>query len=138
VAVDGESWTLVWWYLGEQGVLCECSVSGGGRAIQEALAQVQRLQQHQRDGWHVLRVASQVQGCCDRALQQMQERLAILQRQAERVAQGKKARGRAPLANVAIHEQRPEALWQRDQAHANFEGKNAMQRLAQALLGDAS
>src|SRR5437773_2329214 len=36
VAVDGESWTLVWWYLHEQGLLCERSVSDGGRAIQEA------------------------------------------------------------------------------------------------------
>ncbi len=106
VAVDGESWTLVWWYLGEQGVLCERSVSDGGRAIQDALAQLQRLDQHQRDVWHVLHVASQVQGRCDRALQQVQDRLPIIQRQAERVAQGKKARGRAPLANVAEHEQR--------------------------------
>ena len=106
VAVDGERWTLVWWYLGEQGVLCERSVSDGGRAIHDALAQLQRLDQHQRDVWHVLHVASQVQGRCDRALQQVQDRLPIVQRQAQRVAQGKKARGRAPLANVAEHEQR--------------------------------
>jgi hypothetical protein len=106
VAVDGESWTLVWWYLREQGLLCERSVSDGGRAIQEALGQVQRLDSHQRDVWHVLHVASQVQGRCERALQQVQDRLPIIQRQAERVAQGKKARGRAPVANVAEHEQR--------------------------------
>src|SRR5207237_7050655 len=43
VAVDGESWTLVWWYLCEQGLCCERSVSDGGRAIQEALGQMQRL-----------------------------------------------------------------------------------------------
>src|SRR5713226_6949645 len=108
VAVDGESWTLVWWYLGEQGLLCERSVSDGGRAIQEALGQVQRLDSHQRDVWHVLHVASQVQGRCDRALQQLQDRLPIIGRQAERVAQGKKARGRAPAANVAEHEHRIE------------------------------
>jgi transposase-like protein len=106
VAVDGESWTLVWWYLGEQGLLCERSVSDGGRAIQEALGQVQRLDSHQRDVWHVLHVASQVQGRCDRALQQLQDRLPIIQRQAERVALGKKARGRVPSANVAEHEKR--------------------------------
>jgi transposase-like protein len=105
VAVDGESWTLVWWYLGEQGLLCERSVSDGGRAIHDALGQVQRLEQHQRDVWHVLHMASQVQGRCDRVLQQGQDRLPIIQRQAERVAQGKKARGRSPLANVAQHEQ---------------------------------
>ncbi len=104
VAVDGESWTLVWWYLHEQGLICERSVSDGGRAIHEALSHVQRLDRHQRDVWHVLHVASQVQGCCDRGLQQLQDRLPMIQRQAERVAQGKKARGRAPLANVAEHE----------------------------------
>ena len=105
VAVDGESWTLLWWYLHEQGLLCERSVSDGGRAIQEALAQVQRLESHQRDVWHVLHAASQVQGRCQRAWHQLQDRLPIIQRQAERVAQGKKARGRAPLTDVAAHEQ---------------------------------
>ncbi len=105
VAVDGESWTLVWWYLGEQGLRCERSVSDGGNAIHDALSQVERLESHQRDVWHVLHVASQVQGRCDRALQQLEDRLPIIQRQAERVAQGKKAMGRAPSANVAEHEQ---------------------------------
>jgi transposase-like protein len=106
VAVDGERWMLVWWYLCEQGLFCERSVSDGGRAIQEALGQLQRLDRHQRDVWHVLHVASQVQGRCDRAVQQLQDRLPILQRQAERVAQGKKARGRAPETNIAGHEKR--------------------------------
>src|SRR5690242_11075443 len=106
VAVDGESWTLVWWYLHEQGVLCERSVSDGGRAIQDALSQLHRLDRHQRDVWHVLHVASQVQGRGARALQQLQDRLPIIQRQADRVAQGKKARGRASWANVAEHEHR--------------------------------
>src|SRR5213082_1906091 len=65
VAVDGESWTLVWWYLHEQGLLCERSGSSGGRAIQEALSQLQRLDRHQRDAWQVLHMASQVQGRCE-------------------------------------------------------------------------
>src|SRR5260370_31300049 len=104
VAVDGERWTLVWWYLHEQGLVCERSVSDGGRAIQDALSQVHRLASQQRDVWHVLHAASQVQGRCDRALHQLQDRLPIIQRQAERVAQGQKARGRAPSANVAEHE----------------------------------
>ena len=108
VAVDGESWTLVWWYLHEQGLICERSVSDGGRAIQDALSHVHRLASQQRDVWHVLHAASQVQGRCDRALHQLQDRLPIIQRQAERVAQGQKARGRAPEANVVEHEQRIE------------------------------
>jgi transposase-like protein len=103
VGVDGESWTLVWWYLHEQGLSCSRSVSDGGRAIQDALSHLHRLERHQRDVWHVLQVASQVQGRCERALQQLQDRLPIIQRQAERLAQGKKARGRAASANVAEH-----------------------------------
>src|SRR5437660_8999796 len=86
VAVDGESWTLVWWYLHEQGLLCERSVSDGGRAMQDALGYVQRLDRHQRDVWHVLHAAAQVQGRCERALHQLQDRLPVIQRQAERVA----------------------------------------------------
>jgi hypothetical protein len=106
VEVDGESWIVVWWYLQEQGILCERSVSDGGRAIQEAFDQLKRLSQHQRDVWHVLYLASQVQGRCTRLLHQLQERLPIIQRQAERVAQGKKALGRRPETDVAGHEKR--------------------------------
>src|SRR5260370_8238036 len=103
--MDGERGMLVGWYWSEEGVVCERRVSDGGRAIQEALSYVQRLDRHQRDVWHVLHAASQVQGRCDRALHQLQDRLAVIQRQAERVAQGQKARGRAPEANVVEHEQ---------------------------------
>jgi len=90
VAVDGESWTLVWWYLGEQGLLCERSVSDGGNAIHDALSQGERLESQKLDVWHVWHVwhvASQVQGRCDRALQQLEDRLPIIQRQARYVAQ---------------------------------------------------
>jgi hypothetical protein len=104
VEVDGESWTLVWWYLHEQGLTCECSVSDGGHAIHEALSQVQRLHSHQRDVWHLLHTASEVQGRLDRALQQTQDRLPAIERQAQRLAAGKKACRRAPKANVAEHQ----------------------------------
>jgi transposase-like protein len=106
VEVDGESWTLVWWYLQEQGLLCDCSVSDGGRAIHEALSQVQRRARHQRDVWHLLHVASQVQGRLDRALQQAQDRLPAIQRQAQRLAEGQKTRGRAPKADVGEQQAR--------------------------------
>jgi transposase-like protein len=104
VEVDGESWILVWWYLQEQGLECWRSVSDGGRAIAEALDQVKRLCQHQRDVWHVLDFASQVQRRGTRVLQQLLDRLPTIQRQAERVAQGKKPLGRAPETDVAGHE----------------------------------
>src|SRR5450759_6041762 len=85
VAVDGESWTLVWWYLQEQGLKSDCTVSDGGSAIHEALSQVHCLGSHQRDVWHVFQLASQVQGRLDRALKQIAERLPVIQRQAHRV-----------------------------------------------------
>src|SRR5258708_38451133 len=41
VEVDGESWTLLLWYLQEQGVSRLGTVSDGGRAIQLAVTQVE-------------------------------------------------------------------------------------------------
>lgn len=104
VEVDAESWTVVWWYLQEQGIRCDCSVSDGGRAIQDALNQVHQQASHQRDVWHLFHVASQVQGRLDRALQQAQDRLPTIQRQAQRLASGQKVRGRAPKADVSEHQ----------------------------------
>lgn len=104
VEVDAESWMLVWWYLQEQGIRCDCSVSDGGRAIQDALSQPHQQASHQRDVWHLFHVASQVQGRLDRALHQAQDRLPTIQLQAKLLAAGQKARGRAPKADVSEHQ----------------------------------
>jgi hypothetical protein len=96
VEVDGESWTLVLWYLREQGISSLSTVSDGGRAIQEAVSQVHGEENHQRDVWHLFHVAAQVQGRLDRAVQAEQDRLLVVERQAEREAAGKRARGRHP------------------------------------------
>src|SRR5437870_4297648 len=61
VAVDGESWTLALWYLQEQGVVWSSTVSDGGRAIAEALRTTKAISAHQRDVWHLLHLAGQVQ-----------------------------------------------------------------------------
>ncbi|HEY1351574.1 MAG TPA: hypothetical protein VGF67_18300 [Ktedonobacteraceae bacterium] len=53
VAVDGESWMLVLWYLQEQGVQCKGTVSDGGRAIAQAVQTTGVDKTHQRDVWHV-------------------------------------------------------------------------------------
>jgi hypothetical protein len=100
VEVDGESWTLLLWYLGEQGISSLSTVSDGGRAIQEALSQVHGEENHQRDVWHLFHVAAQVQARLDRALKTEQDRLPLVQRQAEREAAGKRARGRHPKATL--------------------------------------
>ncbi|MDQ2905839.1 MAG: hypothetical protein M3Y81_20140 [Chloroflexota bacterium] len=100
VEVDAESWTLLLWYLQEQGITRLGTVSDGGRAIQQALSQVQGEEQHQRDVWHLFHVAAQVQGRLDRAVKNEQDRLGMIQRQAEDQAQGKRTRGRRPKATL--------------------------------------
>lgn len=100
VQVDGESWTLVWWYLQEQGLSCAGTVSDGGRAIADALSQVQSEASHQRDVWHLFHVAAQVQGRLDRAVETERERLAKIERRTQNEAQGKRVRGKRPKAQL--------------------------------------
>ena len=104
VEVDGESWTLLLWYLQEQGISRLGTVSDGGRAIQEALSQVHGQEDHQRDVWHLFQVAAQVQGRLDRAVQAEQDRLFTIQRQADALANGIRRRGRRPKATLAEQE----------------------------------
>jgi hypothetical protein len=104
VAVDGESWMLLCWYLREQGLTSECLVSDGGGAIHEALGHLGSLSIHQRDIWHLFQEASKVQGRLDRTLQEAVERLPVIERQARRLELGQKLRGRAPQADVADHQ----------------------------------
>lgn len=61
------------------------------------------MSKHQRDVWHLLYLGSQVQGRLDRYQAQLQEQLPTVQRQAERIAQGKKARGAHPRTDVQAH-----------------------------------
>ena len=101
VEVDGDSWTVLLWYVQEQGVSRLSTVSDGGRAIQQALSQVQGEEDHQRDVWHLCHLAAQVQGRLDRALKTEQDRLVTIQRQVEHEAQGKRRRGRRPKVTLA-------------------------------------
>ena len=103
VAVDAESWTILLWYMQEQGIEWKTAASDGGGAIADALRSVEAVSRHQRDVWHVLHVGSQVQGRVDRYLGKLQEQLPTVCRQAERVAQGKKALGANPRTDVQAH-----------------------------------
>src|SRR6266702_1175234 len=95
VAVDGESWTLALWYLHEQGVACTGTVSDGGRAIAEALRISKAMSTHQRDVWHVLYLAAQVQARLERVVQEEEERGRLIERQEQyQASTGKKAVGR--------------------------------------------
>lgn len=75
----------------------------GGRAIADALKQTEALTTHQRDVWHLLHLASQVQGRVDRQWRALQAQVETVKHQAQRVAQGQKARGRAAKSDVSAH-----------------------------------
>src|SRR5229473_1881360 len=101
VKVESESWTLVLWYLQEQGIICSGTVSDGGRAIADALCQIQSEASHQRDVWHLFHLAAQVQGRLDRAVETERDRLSKIQRRTEEEAQGKRTRGKRPKAQLS-------------------------------------
>jgi hypothetical protein len=100
VEVDSESWTLLLWDLQEQGITCSGTVSDGGRAIADALSQIQSEASHQRDVWHLFHLAAQVQGRLDRALETERDRLSKIQRRTQDEAQGKRTRGKRPKAQL--------------------------------------
>ncbi len=106
VAVDGESWTLALWYVQEQGVNALGTVSDGGRAIAEALRTTKALSTHQRDVWHLLHLAGQVQARLERMVQAEEERGQVIHRQEQhRVTTSKQATGRPAKTTVSEQEQ---------------------------------
>ena len=106
VAVDGESWTLAFWYLHEQGVVWKGSVSDGGKAIAEALQTTKAISTHQRDVWHLLHLAGQVQARLERAVQAEEERWLVIERQEQQQATtGRRATGRPAKTTGSQQEQ---------------------------------
>src|SRR5436309_3072875 len=106
VAVDGESWTLALWYLQDQGVVATRTVSDGGRAIAEALRTTKAISTHQRDVWHLLHLAAQVQARLERGVQEEEERWQLIERQKQQQATtGKKAVGRPAKTTADEQEQ---------------------------------
>jgi len=100
VEVDGDRWTLVWWSVREQGISCVSTVSDGDWAIQEELSQVHGEEHYHREVWHLFPVAIHVQGRHDRAVKAEQDRVPVIERQAEREAHGQRPRGRRPKATL--------------------------------------
>jgi len=106
VAVDGESWTLALWYLREQGVVCKGSVSDGGRAIADALQTTKAISTHQRDVWHLLHLAGQVQARLERVVQEEEERWLVIERQERGLATtGRRTAGRPAKTTSSEQEQ---------------------------------
>src|SRR6266852_3344681 len=109
VAVDGESWTLALWYLQEQGVVCTGSVSDGGTAIHEALQTTKAISTHQRDVWHLLHLAGQVQARLERVVQDEEQRQLVIERQERELA----TTGRRPAASKSSCSSSCTACWMR-------------------------
>src|SRR6266436_1768277 len=106
VAVDGESWTLALWYLHEQGVVCTGSVSDGGKAIHEALQTTKAISSHQRDVWHLLHLAGQVQARLERVVQEEEDRQLLIERQERELATlGRRIAGRPAKTSSREQEQ---------------------------------
>jgi hypothetical protein len=113
VGVDGESWELLFLQMQKQGLKWNIVASDGGRAIQDAVDHFQPIQdegpevtqkpRHQRDTWHVLDEAQKVQRRLDRQVQKWKDQTKTVERQAARVAAGKKPRGVNPKTDVQAH-----------------------------------
>jgi len=103
VPVDAESWTLVLWLAQERGLRWHTTIGDGGAAIEAAMRAVDPTGQHRRDVWHVLHLCAQVQGRLDRWVKQTEARTASVQRQAARVAAGRRPLGRNPRTDPVAH-----------------------------------
>lgn len=99
--VDGESWTLLLWLAQEHGVRIAATVHDGGAALQAGVSAGVPAAQHGRDVWHLFHRCAQVQGRLDRRVSEETARLATVERQAARVAEGHRPRGRTPKTDVA-------------------------------------
>jgi hypothetical protein len=103
VPVDGDTWTLTLWLAQERGLRWHTAASDGGAAMEQALRVVDPAGHAQRDVWHVLHQCGQVQARLDRRVAALDDRTAVVARQAARVAAGQRPRGRRAHADVAAH-----------------------------------
>src|SRR5947199_7747345 len=99
----GESWELLFLQMEEQGLKWKMVVRDGGKAIQSAVRKSTQESIHQRDLWHVLHECQKVQRRVDRKVQKLQEQTPKVERQAKRVAAGKKPLGRNPKTDMQAH-----------------------------------
>lgn len=105
LAVDTDTWTLVFWELQDRKLHWHTMVHDGGKAMDTACIRVDPGVQHGRDVWHVLHMWSQVQGRVNRRVKDLEARSQTVERQAARVAAGKRPLGKKPVTDPAIHRQ---------------------------------
>lgn len=104
VSVDAESWTLLLWLAQDRGLKWHATVSDGGDALRAACQTVDPDGRHERDHWHLLHTFSQVQYRLARRLRTLQERTPTVERQAARLAAGRKPRGGNPRTDLDAHQ----------------------------------
>ena len=85
---------------------CRGSVSDGGRAIAEALQTTKAISAHQRDVWHLLHLAGQVQARLERRVQEEEDRWLVIERQEQQQAStGSRPAGRPAKTTSSEQEQ---------------------------------
>ena len=97
--VDGESWLIVLWELQAQGVHYETTVSYGWHAMHETLKELNQLDTHQRDVWHIFQQAANVQGRVETLVHHEEERLRTITAYEQRGAGAQRFSGRPPTTS---------------------------------------
>ena len=104
LAVDAESWTLLLWLAQERGLSWHTTVSDGADALRSAIHLVDPQGCHQRDVWHLFHSWNQTLHRVQRRLNSLRAQTATVERQAARIAAGKKPRGGRPRADLLVHQ----------------------------------
>ena len=102
--VDAESWTLLLWLAQDRSLSWHTTVSDGGDAVRSACQLVDPQGCHQRDVWHLFHTWNQTVRRVSRRLSSLQAQTATVERQAARIAAGKKPRGGRPRTDLRVHQ----------------------------------
>ncbi|GAC1650272.1 MAG: hypothetical protein NVS4B9_41230 [Ktedonobacteraceae bacterium] len=127
---------IVLWDVQAQGVSYDTLVSDGGHAIHEALKQMNLLEYHQRDVWHVFQQAAKVQARVETLVQHEEERLRTIRAYQQRTAEGHKVSGRPPKASQEEQERTVKHLLYFWEAVAYLFGE--LHRLLEVVIVDAT
>jgi hypothetical protein len=133
LAVDTDSWTLLLWLAQERGLSWHTTVSDGGDALRSACQLVDPQGCHQRDVWHLFHTWNQTVRRVQRRLSSLQAQTATVERQAARIAEGRKPRGGRPRTDLSAH-QTELAHLQRSEAELRILGQELQRVLAVVVL----
>jgi transposase-like protein len=101
--VDHENWTLVLWSLQDRGLRWDRVVGDDGAALKAACQAVRPELPFQSDQWHLLHSCGQIQTRLDRRLRELEAQTVVVERQAARLAAGRRPKGRRPKTDVVAH-----------------------------------